>query len=411
MINRGSAREGTLVGRVRAFFSRTLKYSVDEPSKVEEPRWDAEDYLKSRAVDPPIVDPWEVDAPDDTEADDELSLGRPSGDRQEDETERINPEPDLAGTAGEPIALNGSARDVASRRDGGGSNIADETRAGTGIDADDVGDAEFDEIIEVVDVVLQAEEAFLVEDIADKSFVYDPDAHQTPWAQPEPGDEKSLRRARAKAAAVTSMIEVTRRLEQEELLDFLTQLFFERGHSATFRAIQRIAAEGATSDLLRAVIALRDYWMERREWWVGRYGWSREVRSLHWGSGGLGWAAAARVCRSRLDYVPEDMIDESWFDEWLNLPPGTPGYLLFAAYVDAKVTDPASEQLHDGLMRVPEFEDTEELGDERGWWRSLPRYDEDIRFGFNVLTPFRDGFGPPGYPETQDPFRGGQSDT
>ena len=164
-------------------------------------------------------------------------------------------------------------------------------------------------------------------------------------------------------------------------------------------------------DLLRAVVALRDYWMERRDWWVGRYGFSRDVHSVHRGSGGLGWAAAARVCRSRPDYAPEDMVDESWFDEWLALLPGTPGYLLFAAYVDAKVTDPTSEQLNEGLMRVQVSEDRGEIGDDRGWWRNLPRYEEDIRFGFNVLTPFRDGFGPPGYPETQDPFRGAQIDS
>ncbi len=47
-----------------------------------------------------------------------------------------------------------------------------------------------------------------------------------------------------------------------------------------------------------------------------------------------------------------------------------------------------------------EYDGETEIGDESGWWRKLPRYDELIRFGFNAVTPFRDGFGPPGYPET-----------
>jgi hypothetical protein len=104
------------------------------------------------------------------------------------------------------------------------------------------------------------------------------------------------------------------------------------------------------------------------------------------------------------------MIDEDWFHEWLDLAPRTPGYLLFAEYVNAKVTDPDLELLHDGLVRVEQSDGREDLGEDRGWWRTLPRYDEDIRFGFSVLTPFRDAFGPPGYPENQEPFRGAQRD-
>jgi hypothetical protein len=192
---------------------------------------------------------------------------------------------------------------------------------------------------------------------------------------------------------------------------FLTEVFLRLKHPATYRAIQRIAAEGVTSDILQATFALRDSWMERPEWWVGRYGPSREVRPLRQGSRGLSWTVAVRICRSRLDYAPEDMIDEDWFHEWLHLSPGIPGYLLFAEYVNAKVTDPDVELLHEGLRRLEQADCREDLGEFRGWWRTLPRYDEDIRFGFSVLTPFRDGFAPPGYPENQEPFRGARSDT
>jgi hypothetical protein len=416
MINRGLAREGGLVGRVWAFFGRALKYAVDEPSKVEELHWDAEDHLESSPVDPPETDPWEADVTDDTAADNELSLYRPLGSCQEDETEQINPEPEL-GTAGEWIASNGSAHNVASR-DGAGSSIAGETRAGTGIDADDVGDAEFDETIEVVDVALQDEEASLVASTADEYFDYDPDAHQAPWTEPKPSDEKSLRRAREKAASIASILEVTSRREQEDLFDWLTELFSRQKHPTTFQAIKGIALQGITADLLHRVVALRDCWMERREWWPGRYERSREVRPLRRNSGELTWAVALRVCRTRADYAPEDMIDEDWFDEWLNLAPeipsdarDIPGYYRFAAYVDAKVSGREPELLNYGLRRFDQSDGREEMGEDRGWWRTLPRYEEDIRFGFNVLTPFRDGFGAPGYPEYQEPFRGAQSES
>ncbi|MGC1297934.1 MAG: hypothetical protein WA869_23115 [Alloacidobacterium sp.] len=77
-----------------------------------------------------------------------------SGDCHEDETERINPEPDLAGTAGEWIESNGSPHDVASR-DPDGAGIADDTGTDTGIGEDDLGDTDFDGVIEAVDVALQ----------------------------------------------------------------------------------------------------------------------------------------------------------------------------------------------------------------------------------------------------------------
>jgi hypothetical protein len=98
------------------------------------------------------------------------------------------------------------------------------------------------------------------------------------------------------------------------------------------------------------------------------------------------------------------MIDEGWFQEWLALSPRTPGYFLFAAYVDAKVADPDCQLLYEGLVREQQSEGEAEMGDDWEWWRRLSRYDESIRFGFNVLTPFRDVFAPPGYTETQSRF-------
>ena len=50
-------------------------------------------------------------------------------------------------------------------------------------------------------------------------------------------------------------------------------------------------------------------------------------------------------------------------------------------------------------MRRQHSEGELEIGDDLGWWRKLARYDESVRFGFKVLTPFRDLFGPPGYPD------------
>jgi hypothetical protein len=263
-------------------------------------------------------------------------------------------------------------------------------------------DEPFAEAIEDFELGLTGEGALLDTDAVEQFSNYDADAHRLPWGDGEGADgrdDNGIRRAREKAAAIASIVEVTSRWEQEKLLDWLTELFLEFRHAATFRAIERVAAQSITVDLLRAMVALRRYWLERPEWWVGRHGMSREVCPLRKGAGVLGWAMALRICRCRVDYATEDMIDERWFDEWLALPPGTHEYRLFAAYVDAQVYDPDSELLYAGLVGYKQSEGAAEMGDDRGWWLNLPRYDESIRYGFSVLTPFRDGFGPPGYTE------------
>jgi hypothetical protein len=277
------------------------------------------------------------------------------------------------------------------------------------------------EFTEAADAELWDHETSLGADLAADYFDYDPDAHQPPWSETHPSDtvyDDAIRRAREKAASIASIVEVTNRREQEVLFDWLTELFLRLKHPATFQSIKRIALEGITADLLQRVVALWDYWMERREWWPGRYERSREVRPLRRSSGGLTWAIAVRICRTRADYALEDMIDEDWFEEWLNLPRDIPGdpreiraYHRFAAYVDAKVSDPDAELLNYGLTRLDQLDDREQMGEDRGWWRRLPRYEEDIRFGFNVLTPFRDGFGVPGYPENQERTHGEQSES
>jgi hypothetical protein len=261
----------------------------------------------------------------------------------------------------------------------------------------------FTEAVEDLDFEIKDEQVFFNTGAVDEPFDYDPDAHQELWGDSKygiAGDEDGVRRAREKAATIASVVDIASRRDQEKILESLTEFFLEFRNPATFRAIARVADQSITPDLLRALIALRRYWMERPEWWVSRYDVRSGVHSLRRGSKGLGWAVALRVCRHRADYPAEDMIDERWFHEWLSLPPGAPGYFSFAAYVDAKVTYLDCELLHEGLIREQEYEDDTEMGDDLGWWRRLPRYDESVRFGFSILTPFQGGFGPLGYPET-----------
>jgi len=286
---------------------------------------------------------------------------------------------DEAGTLNERSTADGEAKDEMLRGDE--RNTADGIRG----DADPGTDFEEHTLAETVkDLGFQLKNRDgLVDDTAiDEPFDYDPDARQGPWGDSEhdeSGDKDYIRHAREKAAIIASVIEVSSRIDQEAIFDWLTELFLEFRHPATFRAIERVASQSITPDLLRALIALRRYWMERPEWWVSRYDLRRHERPLGNGSKGLGWAVALRVCRHRAEYEAEDMIDESWFHEWLALSPGAPGYFSFAAYVNSKVTNPDSELLYEGLVRIKV-----RWGAETEEWVSLADVEPGFQVGWTV---------------------------
>lgn len=259
------------------------------------------------------------------------------------------------------------------------------------ISGDSVGDLTFDAPED--DAATYVVEAELHERV-DRDFgvyEFDADARQALWDFDPDADETAPRRAREKAAAITALVDVANRREQGQVLAFLIELFEHLAHPATFHAIFRVAEEGLTPELLQAMVALRREWMERTDWWKGRYGRGFEVSPLRKGASALSWVLARRVCRARPDHPPEAMIDDEWFDEWLCLSPGEPGFLSFPAYVDVKVRTLEANLLDYGLLLKERLDRETELGDDFGWYRRISDQEDVVRFGFHVLNPYGDG--------------------
>ena len=191
---------------------------------------------------------------------------------------------------------------------------------------------------------------------------FDEDAQQKPW-EIEPEEGPSIRRARDKAADIASLLALTSRDDQEIALTYLTDLFEhpDYSHFNTFQAIKRIASDGLNFETLKAMVELRSIWRQRTDWWIGRYPrkywwwgryyWRFRVRFLSNGETALTWVAAHRVCLVRRDCPPEMMIDDEWLDEWLRLPPRSPGYMSFSCYIDVKMQKLDAELLDYGLSR------------------------------------------------------------
>ncbi|RWB09328.1 MAG: hypothetical protein EOQ39_34615 [Mesorhizobium sp.] len=225
------------------------------------------------------------------------------------------------------------------------------------------------------------------EDRTDLNFFdLDLDAHQSPWARPE--GEPQLRRARMRAAALVSMMDLASRRKRETGLRFLTDFFIQSTSSSTFKALQEVARHGVELDTLMSMVALRALWAERPEWWIHR--WAGSLRTVAAHQAALSWRLAEIVCLARVDHEIETMIDESWLDEWHALPIGTAGYASFPAYIVEKVSHLEDEAMLDGSSIDGLGHGRLELTDDYSWHRKVGVGNEDLRRGFHFLTPWDD---------------------
>ena len=202
-------------------------------------------------------------------------------------------------------------------------------------------------------------------DIEIELFDYDEEAHQSVWDD-DPEDVADLPlRARQKAAEVISRLSFTSQRERHAILPWLIDLFQHRNHPTTYRAILAAVDSGVSSETLRNMAALRDIWEDRQEWWLGRYGWGRSVRTLRNGDTALTWKLARSICEARSDFPPEYMIDDSWVYEWLCLPPYDDKCRNFPQFIGMKVM-----AVDETFQDVPSWSDLQqrepdEFGDRR----------------------------------------------
>lgn len=195
---------------------------------------------------------------------------------------------------------------------------------------------------------------------------FDPDAHRLWWTDrrgAQAQENRRLRRARQRAAALAGLLDWRSTRERENAMPALVDLFLEYQHSTTFQALRALAERGLDFPTLMTMAELRRAWQQRPEWWHCRH--HGNIVPLKNGRLALHWRLAQRICDARCDYDPEAMIDDDWFDEWQSLEPGSPGYLGFLQYIADKVGSELTEALHEGLRQFSRYRGTEELHERR----------------------------------------------
>jgi len=358
--SRQAKSKDTLVqGRFSRFLRRLVRVNAPDPTDAPE-TWEDDDYFHAKADEEKVFDPWRDDSPEQ-----QLVL-------QQTDEQKIPDAPPLpldSGFADSPKIAEEESENLIATEFGnhggeGYSNPEDCEDSFTHFNTSDE-EPEEESFDQTFDFDIEArpniwgddpedlEGAFAhfddpdgefgeeisdpAIDFTDELFDYDAGARQSIWEDDSEDVADSLLHARQKAAEIVSRLSCTPQRERKALLDWLINLFQNRDHHTTYRAILATVDSGVSGETLRNMSALRDIWEERQELWLGRYGWARSIAPLRNGVTALTWKLARSVCEARSDFPPEYMIDEAWVHEWLRLRPWDEGFLNFPQFIGLKV--------------------------------------------------------------------------
>ena len=201
---------------------------------------------------------------------------------------------------------------------------------------------------------------------------FDEEARQIPWDILPSDVDLNLQRAERKASEISNMLIVGSPQEQNMAINYLTGIFIALPHGATFQAFADMAAKTISFVELKTIIELRFVWMERQDWWLRRRGLA--VTTLRHGQNALSWKLAQRICQARWEFPPDEMIDESWKEEWLYLEWDAEGYWNFLSFIEEKMKHTEAETLHEGLQEHALYNREVESTDTPNWRRQYPNY-------------------------------------
>jgi len=171
-----------------------------------------------------------------------------------------------------------------------------------------------------------------------RSLEFNPQARQRPWPRESSESGRALSQARRRAASLVALLEISQACHRAAAVSFLTELFEEFPHPATYQAVCAQVTAGVDWETLRAMCELKRLWQENPAWWSRRRHCLLRrhmvVTPDRTGSQALSWPLSRRVCQARWAWPVWAMIEEAWFSEWLALPFAVHRCWSFAQFLD-----------------------------------------------------------------------------
>lgn len=300
--------------------------TIATPYHPEELRWEGEDCISNSTRDETIPDPW---------------LERSTERKTKTTKNNFNFEQvgicSSSGVEDETPKTSSDKREI----------LENVIKKDTEIVCDDFPNGEFvntDETLNSFDS--SAEILDTAEDVDLPNF--DENAQQPLWDNLLKTDS-NLQRAKRKASIISDMLTVKNSQEQNAAVNYLTEIFRKQSHQATFHAIIRIAMKEIPFTELKTIIELRNAWAERPDWWLHRH--DGKILRIPRGQNALTWKLADQICQVQWQFPPENMIEESWLEEWLHIEPEMEGYWSFPAFIKEKTKHKDAEILYEGLQK------------------------------------------------------------
>jgi hypothetical protein len=165
---------------------------------------------------------------------------------------------------------------------------------------------------------------------------FQPGASENPFAvrfRPKAPEDIAAKRARW----LVSLLDVSEQRRRREYIRFFEALFHTFDHHSTYHAVASLALdERIAADVLVEACRFRACFLEKPDWWALRPLGGGVVRPAH-GAGLLGWRAALRMVQL-CGACPEEIIEDEWFSDWLDLPLDDRLRWRFVDYIEARLS-------------------------------------------------------------------------
>ncbi|RWP48906.1 hypothetical protein [Mesorhizobium sp.] len=165
---------------------------------------------------------------------------------------------------------------------------------------------------------------------------FEPGAFENPFVitlRPKALENLAAKRARW----LVSLLDVSEQHRRRQHIRFFEQLFNSFDHHATYHALTSLALDGRISpDSLVEACRFRLQFLDRQEWWALRSYGGGIIRPVV-GTGLMGWRMAVRMVQL-CGGSPEEIIDDEWAADWLDLPQDDRLRWRFIDYVEARLS-------------------------------------------------------------------------
>jgi hypothetical protein len=165
--------------------------------------------------------------------------------------------------------------------------------------------------------------------------LFDPDRVVNPFVVPSRSD--SLEEIASKRARWLLNLLGVSKLRRRTFMRFFENLFDDYPAAQTFAALASLVEDGISVDGLRTACEFRVRFLAESKWRLVRSRSKLSTAQPAMSDGIMGWARAAKWVNLCKGDDPSVYLDDTWVEDWYDLPPNSPDRWVFADYAEQRL--------------------------------------------------------------------------